>query len=988
MKRHTKNKFTARVSRQFITLMLALIIGAGPLLSTPVVAESGLLFVQGTDYVFQTDFDFLQAGSYPAYLLRHTEQPVITDAVIEIEAVDFTSAYPLPQIEYNFHDMPGNTVLTRDTGYIEFAFYVEQAGLYNINIDYFPIPGRGNDIERRLTINGELPFNHAAFLTFYRLWALEGPITRDSRGNDLRPRLTEVPQWMNVYFSDYLGYETRPYLFFFHQGENTLRLDASREPMAIRRITLRAFEEPPSYSEYIARYQAIGVPKFQGDEIRIQGEHFTFSNSRMIYPQGDRTSPATEPSHPYLIRLNTVGGNQWRFPGQAITWTFTVPETALYQINIKYRQHIANGTFVTRRVLLNGEVPFIELENIRYSFHSRWQIDALSDENGDPFMFFLEAGEHTLTMEVVLGDWAEILAVANDSVYQLNYAYRRMLLILGSQPDEFRDYQLERFMPDAIELLGQQYYVVSDLTARVIAINNGRRGEGTTILDNLAFHLRGMYDDPDTIPRRWRVFRDNISGMGTWILRAREQPLEIDYILITAPNADLPRAEAGFFSRMWHEIRALIASFTQDFSLVGDIHEEAIEVWIMSGRDQAQILKGLTDNDFTPRTGIPVNLRLVSGDMVMPAAVTGRGPDVLLGMGQTAPVDWALRGAAAQLSHFPGFEETISDFHASALEPFMHDGNLYALPETQFFPMMFARMDILTEMGLPVPQTWDEFEIVMSELQKNHMDVHIPYPGVVVPGGGPVADISFFLSLVFQNGGQIYTEGGMRSALDEEEAIQAFRHWSNFFNLYGVPVIDSDNTTRFMNFFRSGEMPLGFAEYTAFNTLSVFAPELRGLWQFFPLPGTFDENGVLNRSAASWTSGTMMLSGSTNQDLAWEFMRWWVSADTQTSFGREIESLIGVAARYPTANRQAVANLAWTVSDYQMLTYQWEWTRGFPQVPGGYFTARHVTNAFRTVVDRDVLADPRETLWDFVEVINAEIINKRREFGMPYIPLR
>ncbi|MCL2403980.1 MAG: extracellular solute-binding protein [Defluviitaleaceae bacterium] len=922
------------------------------------------------------DFDFLRAGSYVAYRGLHEGATKAVGHTVELDVSNMTSAYPNPEIADYFQGMPGPTILTESIGYVEFTFNIQYEGLYNIHIEYFPTLGRGNDIERRLFINGEIPFNHAAFLNFYRFWAKSEPIRQDSRGNHLRPSLSEVPQWSQAYFSDYLGYVTDPYFFFFPQGQNTIRIESAREPMAIRRLTLRVKEQAPTYADVQA--QNTGTPHFDGEPIFVHAVDFTSTNSRMISPQNDRTSPATYPSHPYLVRLNTIGGLPWRFPGQEITWTFTVPETALYQINIKYRQHLASGTFVTRSVRINGETPFRELENVQYSFHSRWQNKPLQTADGEPFLFYLEAGEHTISMEVVLGDWAEILNIASDSVYQLNYAYRQMLLILGPNPDPFRDYQLERFMPDAITVLGYQYNVISDLIDRVIEINDGRRGEGTSILENLRFHLRSMYNDPEAIQNHWVAFRDNISAMGTWILLIREQPLEINYILITAPGADLPRPEAGFFRRMWHEVRALFASFTQDFSLVGDVHEEAIDVWIMSGRDQAQILKNLIDNDFTPNSGIPVNLRLVSGDMVLPAAVTGRGPDVLLGQGLITPVDWALRGAAQSLSAFPGLDEVLLDFHQSAWEPFIHEGELFALPETQNFLMMFARMDILYELNLPVPQTWEQFDIVMSELQRSHMDVHIPF--------GFPTDINFFLSLLFQQGGEVYRYGGMRSALDSEEGVQALRHWSNFYLLHGAPVFDWDPTNRFVNMFRSGQMPLGFADYTAFNTLAVFAPELRGAWQFFPLPGTWDEeNGVLNRSSASGGTAAMMLSASQNQHNAWEFMRWWASADVQTMYGRELESLIGVAARYPTANRQAVENLAWTVDDHAMLTAQWEWTRAFPQVPGGYLTGRHVSNAFRTVVG--TLTDPRETLWDFVETINAELVNKRREFGLEYMPL-
>ena len=111
-------------------------------------------------------------------------------------------------------------------------------------------------------------------------------------------------------------------------------------------------------------------------------------------------------------------------------------------------------------------------------------------------------------------------------------------------------------------------------------------------------------------------------------------------------------------------------------------------------------------------------------------------------------------------------------------------------------------------------------------------------------------------------------------------------------------------------------------------------------------------------------------------------MKWWVSTDIQTTYGREMESLLGSAARYPTANMEAVANLSWTVSDYNSLLTQWESVVGVPQVPGGYFTSRHVSNAFWTVVSSG--GDPRETLTDYVDIINKEIINKRKEFGLDY----
>lgn len=140
------------------------------------------------------------------------------------------------------------------------------------------------------------------------------------------------------------------------------------------------------------------------------------------------------------------------------------------------------------------------------------------------------------------------------------------------------------------------------------------------------------------------------------------------------------------------------------------------------------------------------------------------------------------------------------------------------------------------------------------------------------------------------------------------------------------------------------------------------------------------EDGTIDRSTTSGGNCVMMLKNARDPDNAWEFMKWWVSADTQVRFGREMESLMGAAARHPTANIIAAGQLPWPINDFNALNEQRQWVIGNPEVPGGYFTPRHLNNAFRKVIyDGD---DPRETLLDYTRVINDEIDSKRIEFGL------
>ena len=70
-------------------------------------------------------------------------------------------------------------------------------------------------------------------------------------------------------------------------------------------------------------------------------------------------------------------------------------------------------------------------------------------------------------------------------------------------------------------------------------------------------------------------------------------------------------------------------------------------------------------------------------------------------------------------------------------------------------------------------------------------------------------------------------------------------------------------------------------------------------------------------------------------------------------------------------------NQAWSTDDYKMLMAQRAWAKGIPEVPGGYYTTRHMDNAFnRTYTNK---TDPRETLLDYIDDINAELTKKRAE---------
>ena len=862
---------------------------------------------------------------------------------------------------------------TEESSFIEYSVWLEEAGLYCLYAEYFPLEARGINIERAVYINGEIPFLGADRLVWCRVWG-DAPGVRgfDNQGNEIRPAQIEKPHWEGAWFADAQGYFTEPYRFYFKAGANTIRIEGINEPVAIRAVSLRVPLVNKPYTQAVAGNDYAN--KFTKFISKIQGEDAIYRSDPSLYPIYDRSSGVTEPPSVARIRLNMIGGQSWRIAGQWIEWHFDVPEDGLYRLSVKGRQNYNRGYVSNRSVLIDGMVPCEELAAVPFRYDNKWRLYTFQGGEGEYLLFPLKNGMHSLRLQVTLGELGEMLNVMEESVFRLNNIYRKILVLTGPEPDIFRDYRVDVVYPEIIGAMELEskilYKLVDDLTAY-----SGERSAQTAVALTIAKQLEILVSRPDRIPRSMVNFKKNISALGDSLLALAQSQLDVDYVMISAASAQLPRIRENFFTGASHEIRSFLASFFVDYNSLGDVYRKSsdvIEVWMLAGRDQSTILKAMIDDTFTPRTGIRVNVKLVAADAVMPAVVAGTGPDAALTVQQADPVNYAIRKAAVDVSQFKGYDELVAQFDRSVIIPFEYAGGVYGLPETQYFHVMFYRKDILEELAIPIPDTWKEFINILPVIQKNNMNVGIPS---VATTEQAKIDFSNFMAHLYQRNGTFYNEDGSRTMLDSAIAIEAFDVYTKFFTHYKTPKVFD-----FVNRFRTGEMPIGFADYTNFNTLEVFAPEIRGLWGFALMPGIEQGDGSINRSVPTGTLASMIFSNTKNPELAWEFMKWWLSADTQLRFGRELESVMGAAARYPTANYDAFKRLSWGSEQMAVLDEQRSWTVGTPEVPGGYFVSRHIINATRRILIKG--EDTRETVLDYCLTINSELEKKRKEFGL------
>ena len=869
----------------------------------------------------------------------------------------------------------GQSVITGNTASVVWEFAVQDAGLYELCIDYFPTVSKGGTIERTLKLDGVVPFEEAKFIEFSRNY-IDGEVKKNSKNNDVTPEQIETPKDMKYYLHDANRFYSGNFKIFLSEGVHTLSLESVKESLEIKGITFIPPKMVATYKDYYNTHKD-ELSSQDAEVIIVEAENIYSKSSFTVYPTSDKSSAGTYPQHPAYTLLNIIDGTKWSKVGQWLEWEVDVPDSGFYAIAPRFKQNTYEGGYVSRQIRIDGNVPFEEAKAVEFKYTTSWAVTPLGEEK--PFLFYLEKGKHIVSMEVVLGNMSEVISKVKNSLAALNADYRRILMITGTSPDVYRDYHFENLIPDVLKDMDVQ---AKQLQSAIdfISKNTNSGGSFTSSIGKLIVLIDQITKDPEQISEVFSTFKDNLSSLGTWVQNCMEQPLSIDRIYLIPQNAKTPDSGEGFFSNMVFKLKQFVMSFTQDYqSFASDISEEdyknnnVIKVWMTTGREQCQIMQKLTEQSFTPKYGTKINIQLVTPTSLLPATLAGTGPDVAMNVPSHTPIDFAIRGAAVDLSQFEGYEDVIERFSPAATTPFIFGDSTYALPETMSFLMMFYRTDIFEELKLQPPKTWDEFYQVIWELQQQNLNVGFPINAKTnVVSNLNLYGLELFL---YQNGGTIYNKAQNKSAMSRDLNIECFEKMAELFTLYRLPV-DYD----FANRFRSGEMPLGIVEYTAYNQLTIFASEIKGLWKMLPVPGTLTDDGTIDYTSPVGATGVMILSNATDVNKSWDFLNWVTSSETQSRYATELESVLGVAAKQATSNLEAISGMSWTNDEYTALSTQMKMLRGTPEIPGGYYTARGIDFAFAGVYSGG--KEPSASLSAQVKRIDDEIYRKRKEFGL------
>ena len=819
------------------------------------------------------------------------------EGVIELNAAERSAVQNSANAVMTIDGKEG-VLLNAENGWVEWTFSVAASGTVTAEVEYAPLTDRDGEIIVGISIDGNYPFTEAKNMSLNRVWErveYEGedgrPFKKDVQDNEVRPEQEQKTVWTEKFLSDPQGLYKEPYMFYLSAGTHTLRFSIQDASAVIGKIKLYN-ESIISYEEYYKKYSSNIA---DGEEVTyLQGELTYRTSSSSIYPTYDKLDPATVPNNPKSTVLNTIGASGWSAAGSYISWKANVPKAGMYKISFRARQNVNSGMISYRNLYINGEIPFAEAKDIPFEYSQNWKMYTWGEDSRQ--LVYLEPGD-IITLTCSTGDTSEILRNIQSAVTDLNSLYREIIAITSVNPDTYQDYNLEKRLPHLEGKLNE----IADLlikTEKRLAEILGSDGSMASSIGFAREKVAYFAKKPYEISEKLSTFKNAAETLGSLILSLSGQPLEIDYIAFVPEKAEEPSGKVGFFKSLSYGFKQFIYSFINDYSNmsdVGDNDRTPVNVWVATGRDQAQVINNLITSDFSVKTGIPVELNMVTdvSSTLIKAALAGKGPDVALMVGQQEPVELAARGALVDLTDYID-EDVYNSVHKSAWVPLKYQDRIYAMPESQNFMVTFYRKDIFEELGIQVPNTWDEVYDVLAVLQSKNLTMGMAEINTAMMGVS--ASLYVFNSLMYQNGQtSYYTEDLSKTLFDTEIAYDAFTKWSEFYTDYGL-----DRSIDFYSRFRSGEAPFGFSAFTFYTQLQQAAPEIRGLWGMAKFPGTVQEDGSVNRAQDGAVTTCVMLKAAKDKgvaDDAYEFMKWWISAETQTSYSADIEVALGITGR-------------------------------------------------------------------------------------------
>jgi len=952
-----------------ITLIMTTVLNCSVISSAETLAD--MVVSPGEPVKFQ----YMSGEDYEDVLAKYYKSGYkaaeISDRIV-VPAKEFSFVGTTPKF-VDFNNKKNVFLWDEEVNICTITVNVPITGLYTFGFEYYAETKASADITRTLKIDGKLPFEQANNIVLPRMWKANGEPVKNAAGDEVRPLMKQLEVWQDKEIYDSEGEVAEPLQIYLTKGNHKFEFEFLSMNAYIASFFLDKYESVKSYKDVKTEWDKKGY-KNSNESLRIEAEDSIAFSTHSTYRMASDGDPLCEPiSRGYTV-MNIVGASGGKSAGSAISFNFTAKKSGFYKLAFRVKQNYRDGLPSYKKIEIDGRVPFAEFEEYCFYNSNYWRTEVLSNEKDEPYLVYLEEGEHILTVTSMLGKYKPMTEIFYDDAQKLSDLLLEIRKITGADPDYNYDYHLAKNIPHLVstldelkENMGLLMEMIEDAAKQDTAKYNE--------LKNMIKQIDNIKKDIFKLPRKLSELDTMVSQYSTWINQFSEAPLDIDYIKVCAPKEKIQSKHSNFFQIFYSTAINFILSFSKDYDNISNLgmdeNNKTIEVWVSRGTAWGEAIKSLIDSGFTPKYGVNVRMNIVpagqlnagSVNTLMLSIASGTAPDVCLGVATGSVGEFAMRDVLVDLSKLDGFDELKKTTYAENYVPNTYKDKVYGIPETMNFSVMLYRKDILSDLGLSIPKTWNDiYNNTIPILLQNNMEVYLP----LNEGWG------LYQTMLFQHGGDVYNKELTRSGFDTPEAYSAFVELCELVTKYGIPT-----AANFFNRFRSGEMPIGFGDMTTYMQLATAAPEIAGRWGITGIPGKLMEDGSIDftRSGGSETSAVILDNKDLQLKESWDFLKWWMSTEIQLDFGYTIEAEMGTASRWNSANSEAFYGMAWNKEDISIIKENFENIKAIPIVLGGYYTSRYLNTAYnKTAISNQ---DARASLEDAVDAINEELERRR-----------
>ncbi|PKK96530.1 MAG: hypothetical protein CVV58_05880, partial [Tenericutes bacterium HGW-Tenericutes-3] len=490
------------------------------------------------------------------------EQTILTGDMISTNRIN-ESDIEYGQIVSDYIDQTNLTqdvFLLDDTHSVSFINTSSVSGLYYFALDYYELEESISNTQISIKINGETPFYESQTLVLPSRWELTTTeFTLDRYYNEIQPSSDKIKNWTHHKINDYRG--MHPGLFAFELEENdVIEIEYVNGQLLIGQFYYVLEDDIPTYDAYLATH---GNAEVINDDITIAARDMEWRNDASI-----RLRSEYDPSNLYydtqFLRLNVIFGDSWQNSGQDVTYRVDVETSGYYYLTFKYRQYMIKDMPVFRKIKVDGEVPFEQLESYPFPYTVSFLNRTLTDENGENLKIYLEAGSHELTLEAVNYPYRQTIETIQYVMNEIQSLALNIKRYTSGGTDRYRDWDIETYFPTASADILDWANLLNATYQELLAITDNDQPSEIGNLNVAATRLTNIANDINKLPSLMVQFSDGDSSvnqmLGNMMQRLMRSNLELERTIFHGENA-IAKPYANVFVRFWEGTKRLVLSF-------------------------------------------------------------------------------------------------------------------------------------------------------------------------------------------------------------------------------------------------------------------------------------------------------------------------------------------------------------------------------------------------------------------------------------------